>query len=1103
MIYGRKVLLVSSFLTTAFVFLLLMNNSSLLSLAQQGITPTPTISSKDSFQTEKVNFAFREGFKGLGDIEYLGSFGWSDKEIVFENQPLNGLKVAVDGNENAHIFWSGRLGSDWVLYHKIRYFNGSWSGVDNFGKTTTDYEGLMDAQSDLLGRVHIVWETTSNGLSYRYFDNGTWSKTYLVGYGFSPKLELNNESIPKIIYNNVQFYTLNYYLATFNPVKDIWVVEKVDISLYYSYYMKAFTYNYLLTYEHAREKSMIFQSAIYQQGYWNPYYIIRNTLLEKSNISEPFEYSSYYLSQEIPHSYFRIAQPLLLSNWDGYSHFFYQLPMPDETFQIQYQRKDENNTWSGSTKISSKVAQKCDITGAIDKHGRITVVWNYITYNNGTKATLYLRSFSPINNKWGPEISLTDGTAYTQYPHFNLDQKGNAHIVWIDQTDSGLSVYYRKGWVDSDEDGLVDVEEIETYGTDPENADTDGDMFKDGEEITLGFDPFNPDEDNDTMLDGYEYYNGLNPYVNDTMGDVDNDLLLNLEEFLLGTSANNTDTDFDGVDDYNETRVYHSDPLNVDTDGDKINDGIEVYTLGSNPTSTDTDNDTMSDRYEYIYRSVLDILSNDAMADPDNDGLINLYEYQWSCYPNQKDSDLDNLDDYQEVMVWGTLPLEKDTDLDGLKDGTEVNGIYKPFNPGANATGYVHTNPLLKDSDFDGLKDKAEISDAIALDPNDNDTDDDLMLDSYEYLFGLNGTNPSDKLLDYDEDGLTNYNESLLWTNPFEKDSDGDGFDDLKELSLGTNPALADTDGDGLNDYEELMYLHTNATNVDTDGDGLNDYLEVHVYSSNPLITDSDGDTIIDGDEVYLYKTKPNDRDTDDDLVEDQVELAFNSDPTMVDTDSDGMDDYFEWLYNLDPRVDDSELDPDGDGISNGEEFINHANPLVVDTDGDNLTDFEEIAIFYTMPDIVDTDQDGLSDYTEIKVLFTNPHDLDTDDDRIIDGDEIKLGTNPLLDDTDGDGINDGQELVDETDPLDPNDNKINNRNRLLIISFVAIIAFIILYYSFPTIITKLRRDDEINWIKEGIQLRQQKSKKLVSKSVDTTQEDSLELSSTRDFQHD
>ena len=42
---------------------------------------------------------------------------------------------------------------------------------------------------------------------------------------------------------------------------------------------------------------------------------------------------------------------------------------------------------------------------------------------------------------------------------------------------------------DYDSDGLTDLEEVNTYGTDPKNSDTDGDGYLDGAEIKTDYDP--------------------------------------------------------------------------------------------------------------------------------------------------------------------------------------------------------------------------------------------------------------------------------------------------------------------------------------------------------------------------------------------------------------------------------------------------------------------------------------------------------------------------------------------------------------------------------------------------------------------------------------
>ena len=45
---------------------------------------------------------------------------------------------------------------------------------------------------------------------------------------------------------------------------------------------------------------------------------------------------------------------------------------------------------------------------------------------------------------------------------------------------------------DQDNDGLLDLAEIGYFGTDPDDADTDNDGYKDGVEDEAGSDPLNP-----------------------------------------------------------------------------------------------------------------------------------------------------------------------------------------------------------------------------------------------------------------------------------------------------------------------------------------------------------------------------------------------------------------------------------------------------------------------------------------------------------------------------------------------------------------------------------------------------------------------------------
>jgi len=70
---------------------------------------------------------------------------------------------------------------------------------------------------------------------------------------------------------------------------------------------------------------------------------------------------------------------------------------------------------------------------------------------------------------------------------------------------------------------LTNLEEYQN-GTDPNNADTDGDGLSDGDEINVYHtNPLNPDMDGDGLSDKWEVDHGLNPTVaavEDANGDV-------------------------------------------------------------------------------------------------------------------------------------------------------------------------------------------------------------------------------------------------------------------------------------------------------------------------------------------------------------------------------------------------------------------------------------------------------------------------------------------------------------------------------------------------------------------------------------------------------
>ena len=100
----------------------------------------------------------------------------------------------------------------------------------------------------------------------------------------------------------------------------------------------------------------------------------------------------------------------------------------------------------------------------------------------------------------------------------------------------------------------------------------------------------------------------------------------------------------------------------TDTDGDGLSDYQEFVYTETNPVLEDTDGDGISD----------------FDADEDGDGISNGREHSLHTNPLLPDTDMDGLNDLEETETYFTDPLNSDTDNDGATDGWEVEHRFSP-----------------------------------------------------------------------------------------------------------------------------------------------------------------------------------------------------------------------------------------------------------------------------------------------------------------------------------------------------------------------------------------------------------------------------------------
>ncbi|WP_025321338.1 carboxypeptidase regulatory-like domain-containing protein [Deferrisoma camini] len=353
-----------------------------------------------------------------------------------------------------------------------------------------------------------------------------------------------------------------------------------------------------------------------------------------------------------------------------------------------------------------------------------------------------------------------------------------------------------------------------------------------------------------------------------------------------------TDTDGDGLSDYEEITEWWTVPTNPDSDGDGLTDGDEVNVYGTQPTVADTDGDGVTDGEEVN-------AGTDPMAWGERPSQRLSSDFAYVQYRNYEDSSRNGFRAWISLMDGGVFPQ----------------------------TGESISYARLEDSSGAFVSDACQFvgADYVVFDPTEQTTDEGRWAGCWFDLTGMDLVPGSYRFKVTDPDGGTLVRETtmpevrsmnfvssasmtyewqpdgsltLSWTEP-----EAPNYDELRLVFRRPAPSWVD--------FFYVLHLEgTNSVTIPADVvELLDSYSPVsegwlwemqgrawtddgdnyaRSYSNPVMITteDQDGDGISDDEEMSLG-TDPVNPDTDGDKVGDGLELTLGTDP-LDDTDPGG-----------------------------------------------------------------------------------------------------------------------------------------------------------------------------------------------------------------------